>query len=53
MLMRPTVPFRLIKEGLKHQGHPVKGHVRPPYEDVGHEESERLKLVLKSSGLVS
>lgn len=53
MLMRPTVPFRLIKAGLKHQGHPIKEHVRPPYEDVGHDEGERLKLVLKSSGLVS
>lgn len=53
LLLKPTVPFRLIKKGLEIQGHPVKAHVRPPFEDVGAEESERFKTVLRSSGIVS
>ncbi|MEQ9504497.1 MAG: dihydrodipicolinate synthase family protein [Deltaproteobacteria bacterium] len=53
LLLRPTVPFRLIKKGLQMQGHPVKPHVRPPFEEVGNEEAERFKTVLRSSGIVS
>lgn len=53
LLLKSVVPFRLVKKGLELQGHPVKPHVRPPFEDVGAEESERFKLVLKSSGIVS
>ncbi len=53
LLLRPVVPFRLVKKGLELQGHPLKAHVRPPYEDVGAEEADRFKAVLRSSGIVS
>jgi 4-hydroxy-tetrahydrodipicolinate synthase len=46
-------PFGMIKEALKLQGHPVKGRVRSPYEGVSSADLERLKSVLKVSGLLS
>jgi 4-hydroxy-tetrahydrodipicolinate synthase len=51
--LRPLVPFALIKEALKLQGHPIKPRVRSPYEAVSNELRERLKSVLKVSGLLS
>lgn len=51
--MPPLVPFGHIKEGLRLQGHKLKSFVRPPYEQVTGEQSEKLKAVLKSSGLIS
>ena len=48
----PSVPFAMIKAGLKLQGHPVKGIVRPPYEPLSAEQQERLRAVMKSSGLL-
>jgi 4-hydroxy-tetrahydrodipicolinate synthase len=51
--MPPVVPFALIKEGLRLQGHKLKSFVRPPHEAVSPEQSERLKAVLKSSGMIS
>ncbi len=49
----PAVPAGLIKESLKLQGHPVSSFVRPPTEQVSAKSIERLKLVLKSSGLLT
>jgi 4-hydroxy-tetrahydrodipicolinate synthase len=49
----PLVPFAMIKEALRLQGHPVKARVRSPYEPVTAEQSERLKAALKVSGLLS
>jgi 4-hydroxy-tetrahydrodipicolinate synthase len=51
--MSPTVPFALIKEALRLQGHPVKNRVRPPYEQVGADVSERLKTTLKISEIIT
>lgn len=51
--MPPLVPFGHIKEGLRLQGHKLKSFVRPPYEQVAGDQSDRLKAVLKSSGLLS
>lgn len=48
-----SVPFAMIKEGLKAQGHPVPTFVRPPYEGVAPADVERLKHVLKTSRLMS
>lgn len=48
-----VVPFPLIKEGLRLQGHPIKSIVRPPFEQVGPEQIERLKSVMRGSGLIS
>jgi 4-hydroxy-tetrahydrodipicolinate synthase len=51
--MAPIVPFALIKEALRLQGHPVKNRVRPPYEQVGADASERLKTTLKISEIMT
>ncbi len=51
--MPPLVPFAYVKEGLRLQGHKIKSFVRPPYEQVTPEQSERLRAVLKSSGLLT
>ncbi len=51
--MLPVTPFALVKEGLRLQGHPVRSLVRPPFERVGPAQSERLKSVMKSAGLLS
>ncbi|MCK6552830.1 dihydrodipicolinate synthase family protein [Myxococcota bacterium] len=51
--MAPVVPFALVKEALRLQGHPIKSRVRTPYEPVSGEASERLKGVLRVSGLLS
>ncbi|MEO1336799.1 MAG: hypothetical protein AAFV29_14225, partial [Myxococcota bacterium] len=49
----PITPSGLIKEGLRLQGHPVRSLVRPPYERVGPSQSERLRSIMKSAGLLS
>jgi 4-hydroxy-tetrahydrodipicolinate synthase len=49
----PSVSFASIKEGLRLQGHPVKRIVRPPFEQLTPAESEKLRAVLKASGLIS
>ena len=49
----PVTPFAMVKEGLRLQGHPVRSLVRPPYERVGPGQSERLRSVMKSAGLLS
>jgi hypothetical protein len=51
--MPPLVPFAHVKEGLRLQGHKLKNFVRPPYEHVSPEQSEKLKAVMKSSGLLT
>jgi dihydrodipicolinate synthase/N-acetylneuraminate lyase len=51
--MPPLVPFAHVKEGLRLQGHKLKSFVRPPYEAVTPEQSEKLKGVMKSSGLLT
>jgi 4-hydroxy-tetrahydrodipicolinate synthase len=51
--MPPLVPFAYVKEGLRLQGHKIKSFVRPPYEQVTPEQSEKLRAVLKSSGLLT
>lgn len=51
--LSPSVPFPLIKETLRLQGHPVHNYVRAPYEPVSSEDSARLKAVLKNAGLIS
>ncbi len=48
-----SVPPSLIKQGLKLQGHTIKSYVRPPQPQVNQEDSDRLKSVLKSSGILS
>lgn len=48
-----SVPFSMIKEALKAQGHPVPAFVRPPYEAVPAADVERMKHVLKTSRLMS
>ena len=52
-LLLPVTPFAMVKEGLRLQGHPVRSLVRPPYERVGPAQSERLRSVMKSAGLLS
>ena len=52
-LLMPVTPFAMVKEGLRLQGHPVRSLVRPPYERVGPSQSERLRSVMKSAGLLS
>jgi 4-hydroxy-tetrahydrodipicolinate synthase len=47
-----TTPFALIKEGLRLQGHPIRADVRPPYEPVKPEASEKLKWVLQQAGVL-
>jgi 4-hydroxy-tetrahydrodipicolinate synthase len=51
--LQSTVPFALIKETLRLQGHPVRNRVRPPYEQVSADVSERLKTALKLSEIIS
>lgn len=51
--LAPTVPFALIKEALRLQGHPIKNRVRPPCEPVSADASERLKAALRVSGLMT
>lgn len=51
--LQPVVPFALIKEALRLQGHPVKNRVRPPYEQVSTEASDRLRSVLKLAEIIS
>lgn len=51
--LMPLVPFAMIKEALRLQGHPIKARVRSPYEAITPEQSERLKAALKVSGLLS
>jgi 4-hydroxy-tetrahydrodipicolinate synthase len=51
--LQSTVPFALIKEALRLQGHPVKNRVRPPYEQVSTDVSERLKTTLKLSEILT
>src|SRR5262249_15006951 len=51
--LQSTVPFALIKETLRLQGHPVRNRVRPPYEQVSADVSERLKTALKLSEVIS
>lgn len=48
----PSYPFALIKETLRLQGHPIRPDVRPPYEAVRPEVSERLKITLQSGGVL-
>jgi 4-hydroxy-tetrahydrodipicolinate synthase len=48
----PTFPFALLKETLRLQGHPIRPDVRPPYEAVKPDASERLKLTLQQAGLI-
>lgn len=52
-VLAPITPFALVKEGLRLQGHPVRSLVRPPYERVSAAQSERLRSVMKSAGLLS
>ena len=52
-VLAPTAPFAMIKEGLRLQGHPVRSLVRPPYERIAAAQSERLRAVMKSAGLLS
>ena len=52
-LLRPWVPFELIKQGLKLQGHPIESFVCPPYEKANAHEVEKLKIVLRGAGIIS
>lgn len=52
-ILPPVTPFAMVKEGLRLQGHPVRSLVRPPYERVGPSQSERLRALMKSAGLLS
>ncbi|HJL41047.1 MAG TPA: dihydrodipicolinate synthase family protein [Myxococcales bacterium LLY-WYZ-16_1] len=52
-VVAPPVPFRMIKEGLRLQGHGLRSWVRPPFGPVSDTERERLQAVLRSAGLLS
>ena len=52
-VLAPVTPFAMVKEGLRLQGHPVRSLVRPPYERLGAGQSERLRSIMKSAGLLS
>lgn len=52
-VVEPVVPFRFIKEGLRLQGHGIRSLVRPPFGPLTDAERERLKTLLRSSGLLS
>jgi dihydrodipicolinate synthase/N-acetylneuraminate lyase len=49
----PMFPFAHIKEALRLQGHPIRPDVRPPYESLRPEASERLKAILQRGGVLS
>ena len=48
----PWAPVALIKEGLRLQGHRLKGFVRPPQPQVTREERDKLKVLLKTCGML-
>lgn len=52
-VIAPSYPFALIKETLRLQGHPIRADVRPPYEPVRPDFTERLKATLQEGGLLA
>jgi 4-hydroxy-tetrahydrodipicolinate synthase len=51
--LRPLTPPALLKEGLRLQGHRLKAFVRPPQPQISDEEREKLKSLLRASGLLA